>query len=158
MEVTISGGEKMAELSRRFRKLGRKDLKQGMTRAIKAEAEPLVVALRCSIRSTNMGLGAKTSGSSGIRDRVARGIKLRVRTSGRQAGIRLEVVGAPGEENMPRHIDKGEWRRMVYGHRDRWVNQRAERGWWTATINTRVPATRARISQLFDALSAVIGD
>lgn len=155
MEVTVHGGDKLAELAKRCRQAGRQDIKRGMVQAIRAEAAPLMSALRDAIRSTDMGVGAKSSGHTGVRERMAGAIKLKVTTGARTAGVRLETRGLGTEETLPGHVDKGRWRHRVYGH-DVWVEQHSERGWWTATIRVRTPATRARIVSLLDQIAMII--
>lgn len=154
MEVKIVGGEKLAELAKRCRQAGRRDLKLEMTRAVRAEAAPVLAKLKTAIRSVDMGIGSKSSGSghTGIRERIARAVRLKL-TTGRRAGLRFETIPVPGEENMPRHVDKGRWRHRVYGH-NVWVNQQAEPGWWTGTVRAAVPGLRIRVLSIFERIAA----
>lgn len=91
---------------------------------------------------------AYQAGKHGLRARIAKAIKLKIRTSGSSPGVRIEVAtsGLPEDQrSLPKHLDspKG-WRHPVFGHRDAWVQQYGQ-PWWSVTIERHRDPVRARI-------------
>ncbi|MFH8405576.1 hypothetical protein ACH4FX_12485 [Streptomyces sp. NPDC018019] len=76
---------------------------------------------------------AGRSGSTGLRQRVARGV--RVQQTGRAALRVVATMARPDEESLPLGLDSPSgWRHPVFGHRDRWVTQRTRGSWFRDEI------------------------
>lgn len=89
---------------------------------------------------------------SGLRDTVARSLRLTVKTGSKTPRIRIEVDASKMPEDqrtLPKHLDsvKG-WRHPVFGH-DPWTRQKG-RPWFKVTIERHAPAVRARILKAMD--------
>ena len=67
------------------------------------------------------GLAAKAAGRSGLRDSIARSIRIVAKDSGYgdQVGVRVAQHGglSADQRRLPRHMDKGGWRHPVMGDR-----------------------------------------
>lgn len=83
--------------------------------------------------------------ATGLRARIAHGVKSRVQWSGIHYGARLYVdtSGLPqSQRNLPKHLDRAAgWRHPVWGNRKNWVQQTGH-PWWDPTIQRHVPAVR----------------
>lgn len=146
-DVDIRGAERLALLSRQIKDLGDKDLKRELTRAIERTVEPLRRELPLSALRTlpqRGGLAARVASSQISIDR---------RSTGRGSGLRVRARNP----YALRRIDKGIIRHPVYGNRRAWVKQRVEPGWFTNPIDAAVPAIRADIEKVMNALAARIG-
>lgn len=100
------------------------------------------------LKATHRAMRAFHAGKHGLRARIAKAIKLKIRTSGSSPGVRIEVAasGLPEDQRtLPKHLDspKG-WRHPVFGHRDAWVQQYGQ-PWWSVTIERHRDPVRARI-------------
>lgn len=83
--------------------------------------------------------------ATGLRSRIAHGVKSRVQWSGHRYGARVYVdtSGLPqSQRNLPKHLNKAEgWRHPVWGNRKNWVQQTGH-PWWEPTIERHLPAMR----------------
>lgn len=125
VDFEVKTGGDLARISKELRKVGDgREIRKRLTREIRREAKPLVPIVRNAILS----LPTKGKDSSGLRKRMARAVTLRVRTSGRSAGVTLRVDGRKmpeGEGSLPAYMEgtKKRWKHPVYGDKDVWVSQ-----------------------------------
>lgn len=97
---------------------------------------------------------ARAKRGTGLRDSVARSLRLVTKTGSRLPRVRIEVDASKMPEDqrtLPKHLDavKG-WRHPVFGKReDPWVQQYG-RPWFSVTIERHLPGVRARILQAMD--------
>jgi len=120
-DFEIRGGEDLRRISRELRRMDEREL-----RKLRASAKPLVPLVRASI----MRIPSKSSGKTGLRKAMARAVTLKVRTTGRDAGVSIRVDGRkmpPGKGALPAYMEgrKSPWRHPVYGNTDTWVTQRS---------------------------------
>lgn len=132
--IEVRGAEQLADLSRRLKAAGDKDLQRELSKGIAKALQPLRRELPRSAR-------AKLPRRGGLADDVAAS-KLRTtrRTTGRAVGLRLT---ATNPDNI-RRIDKGEVRHKTYGHLP-WVRQRVTPGWFTDPAEAAGPAARREV-------------
>lgn len=83
--------------------------------------------------------------ATGLRARIAHGVKSRVQWSGIHYGARLYVdtSGLPqSQRSLPMHLNRAAgWRHPVFGNRKNWVQQTGH-PWWDPTIQRHIPALR----------------
>ncbi|WP_084963756.1 hypothetical protein [Thermoactinospora rubra] len=90
---------------------------------------------------------------SGLRDTIARSLRLVTKTGSRSARVRIEVDASKmpqDQRTLPRHLDseKG-WRHPVFGNRKKWVHQRGQ-PWFEVTIRRHAPKVRNDILKAMD--------
>lgn len=147
------------------------ELRKAMLKGVRQAATPLRNDLRAAVKatsanasSTNMtralwvlsryrGTNWERAGRSalrrsGLRDGVARSIRIVAKSSGfaGQAGVRISTSGQglpPDQRTLPRRMNKGSWSHPVYGNRNAWVKQTVSPpGWWSSTARRSGPAAR----------------
>lgn len=101
---------------------------------------------------------ARAKKGAGLRDSIARSLRLNVKTGSRSAQVRIEVDSSKlpeDQRSLPRHLDnpKG-WRHPTFGKKP-WVAQKG-RPWFEVTIRKHLPAMRAHILKAMDDVAAKI--
>lgn len=131
--IEVRGAEQLADLSRRLKTAGDKDLQRELSKGIAAAMQPLRRDLPRSAQRLPRrgGLAKQVAGS---RLRIVR------RNTGRAVGLRLT---ATNPDNI-RRIDKGEVRHKTYGHLP-WQTQRVTPGWFTDPAEAAAPAARREV-------------
>jgi hypothetical protein len=128
-----------------------------LRRSMKNTVQPFVAEAKNKVRSLPV-LGH--AGHTGLRRRVARGVRLTAGT-GRRDGAYLRVITSVADSKeaaIPRGLDSARgWRHPVFGNRDEWVTQHALRpGWFTETFqNARRPIVEGLENVLEDARDTV---
>jgi hypothetical protein len=122
VSVEIKGAEQLAELSKRLKQFGDKDLQRELSQGITQAMKPVRPALRESARRTLPRKG-------GLNLRVARA-KITTRRS--RQGVRLQ---AGGPRSQVDEINAGRFRHPVFGRKGRWVTQPITPGWWDRPID-----------------------
>ena len=148
MTVEITGGEKLAALSRALRAAGETGLKRQLDQDVHKAVAPLPAAIRASALATlprRGGLAAKVAGSK---------VTIRRRSGAVNPGIRVSTTHPFRIGKM----DRGAFRHPVFADtsktRDQWtwVEQKVPPGWWTTpTDRVRPQVVRA----VEDAIEAV---
>lgn len=147
MEISVTGAAQLDDLARRLRQAGRTDLRLELTRAVRAAARPVADAAKRDV----LALPSRGRGT-GLRRRVARAVRLSVRSSGRDVGAKVFVKGGDHlgprttTATMARHMDEGTWRHPVWGN-DWWVTQSVPPGWFTRPTRDAAPKARAEIGE-----------
>ncbi|UBU10036.1 hypothetical protein [Nonomuraea gerenzanensis] len=178
VEVRITGADQLAKLAKRLKAAGDdgKKLRKELLKAIRAGAKPALADTRRAVRTIpvtgSRGGGrkareehqfersrgdedrrrARARKGAGLRDSVARSLRLVVKTGSKTPLVRIEVDASkmpPDQRTLPKHLDavKG-WRHPTFG-RDPWVHQQG-RPWFRVTIKRHAPAVRARILKAMD--------
>jgi hypothetical protein len=122
VSVEIRGAEQLAELSRRLKEAGNKDLQRELSKGITQAMKPVRPALRASARKTLPRKG-------GLNVRVARA---KITTRRNRQGVRLQ---AGGPRSQVDEINQGRFRHPVFGDRSEWVTQSVAPGWWDRPTN-----------------------
>jgi hypothetical protein len=142
VEISVTGAEEFGALARRLRQAGRSDLRLELTRAVREAGKPVKDAAKVNV----LALPAHGPKHTGLRGRVARTVKLSVRTSGGGVGVRVSA-GPAGTDvgRLARHMNVGRWRHPVYGNRNAWVTQTMPPGWFDRATEHAAPKARQEI-------------
>lgn len=146
----VRGGRELRRITKGLREVGDgREIKKRFTKELRAAAKPLVPAVRASI------LAIPTSGSmgTGLRRRIARAVRLTVRTTGRSAGVSIAVDGRkmlPGEGALPAYMEgtKKPWRHPVFGG-DTWVTQ-TPRPYFYRVVRPLGQKSRTAVNKVLD--------
>lgn len=133
MQVTIRDSGDLAALSRTLRRAADgKQLRRELTKGMREELRPVLGQVRSAYQLAPSTRGIKTAeraGLGGLRELLAKAARIEIRTSGRQAGVRIRVDGRKmpaGLKGLPRAWEgRKRWRHPVYGNRNVWVSQPA---------------------------------
>jgi hypothetical protein len=127
MSLTLKAtGTDLRIVSAKLRKAGAtKAVRRSFSRNLRATAAPMVPAVRASIAA----IPVKGPKSTGLRKRLQKATRLKVRTTGRSASVAILVDPKKmpdGQKALPQYMEGAEghtrWRHPVYGH-DVWVTQ-----------------------------------
>lgn len=94
--------------------------------------KPAVADAKAHARAIPVGTG----GHSGLRRRVARGVKIEARTSRSPVLRVITEMTDPQERNLPRYLDNPAegWRHPVFGNRHKWVSQHTGAPWFREVL------------------------
>ena len=162
IQIKAGGANKYREVARRLRKAGRGDLQRELTKAVRKEGQPALAAVRAAWLTVDVtssrGGTARPDTSTGLRRRVARATKMRIR----QNGITLYVDAKRVDPNYPTLVTylngfprRRPWRHPVFapkgtGRADwAWTAQRGEEVFWP-TANEHRPQWRAGVEAATD--------
>lgn len=133
-DLTVSGANELAAVSKRLRAAGADGLRREMLRGLRAGAKPLTTVAR---RSALENLPRK----GGLNEVVAaQKFAVRTRTSGSNPGVR--VVGV--SKRHLTELDQGRLRHPTFGHKP-WVTQKVKPGWWSEALKGEAPKVRAAL-------------
>ncbi|MEV0470209.1 hypothetical protein [Streptomyces prunicolor] len=161
-DIRITGTGQLLELAARLRRAGHENIRQSYIRRLRRAAEPLRADLQDVVRrqplqSTGRGAG-KRSGPSPttrpFRESIAQAIRISVRTTGNPgAKVWLDKgllppdipVGAVNQMN-----DTGKLRHPVFGNKNRWSTQSADRGFWDNTVRAHTDRITTEVQRVGD--------
>ncbi|MEU0039103.1 hypothetical protein [Streptomyces sp. NPDC006333] len=159
--VRLRSAGELKRISRELRSLGDRELKKRFSKELRAEAKPLVPAVKAAIRQVP---SKRPYRSDGLRGRLAKAVKLEVKTSGRQAGVRIRMDGRkmPDKQGSLPRLVEGEgvlrgrrvdtrWRHPVYGQ-DRWVQQ-PPKPFFYKTVRSLGPRSRVGVNRVLNQIS-----
>ena len=96
----------------------------------------------------------KRERARGLRESVARGVRLSNVKKGRNSGIVIRSSGTylpPDQKKLPRAMNRGKWRHPVFGDRSVWVEQTATPvGWFDNTGKKAQPGLVREITKAVD--------
>lgn len=131
----------LTDLARQLRKVGdAKAIRRELTSGLRKGTKPAVNAVKASA----LGLPSKGTRPPVLRARMARATSAQVRTTGRQAGVRVRVrrTTMGDKAALPRVTNEGSWRHPVFS-RKVFVTQTSRRGWFDdANRYSAVPVRR----------------
>lgn len=118
-----------------------------MARNMREAMKPLVPDLRAAVR----GIPSSGKGHTGLRDKIARGVQVKVSTAGRSVGARIRVDARLLPDNaksLPELLEGTvPWRHPVYGNTDNWVTQ-APHPFFYRTLKPHESAVQTRMAQV----------
>lgn len=156
--IEIRGGEELRRITRGLKQLeDGKVLRRHFVKELRAAAKPVVPAVRAAIRA--IPSHSRNRGATRLRSRLSRATTLKVRTSGKQAGIVIRVDGRKmpaGQGSLPALMEgnKRPWRHPVYDD-DVWVKQDAH-PYFDVTVRKHAAAGRAAINKVVNDLDKLI--
>jgi hypothetical protein len=107
-----------------------KQLRQEFTRQVRDVLRPVVQEVKVAYRAAPSQQGSARRRGGSLRGELAKATAMRVRATGKRAGVSIGVAGKrmpSGMRALPRYWEgtKPRWRHPVYGDRDVWVDQAA---------------------------------
>lgn len=141
--IEVQGAEQLAHLSKRLKEAADKGLQRELSKALRDATAPVKGAARESALATLPRHG-------GLNVRVANS---KFSTRRRPDGLRVSAQNA----YALKQLDEGVSRHPVFGHRDRWVVERVNPGWWSKPVERLAPEARAEIIKAMDRIAAKIG-
>jgi len=116
----VRSGKDLQQISRELRRMDNREVTKRFRRELRAAAQPLVPAARRAALDIPVN---GTSGSTGLRKRLARSVRLIVRTTGRNAGVAILADPArmpAGQKALPAYMEgtKQPFRHPVFGRTD----------------------------------------
>lgn len=151
-------GADLREISRELRAQNQKEITRQFRKELRAVAAPFVPAVRKAID----GIPVKgTSGSTGLRERLKKDVKLTVRTVGKNARVSIGIPGnrmPPHEGSLPAMMEgTKKWRHPVFGDHDSgtWVGQESH-PFFYRTVRMMGPAAKAAINRVTDRITRKI--
>lgn len=146
-EVQATGAD-LREISRELRRMDNKAVLRQFRRELRAAAAPFVPAVRASIAQIPV---KGTSGSTGLRKRMQKAVKLTVRTVGRNAQVSIGVPGKrmpAGEGSLPAMMEgTKKWRHPVFGNEDVWVAQPSH-SYFFRVVRPMGPAAKVAVNRV----------
>lgn len=137
--ITIRDAGDLRRIASELRQVaGGKELRKELTGGIRNALKPVAAKAKAAYKGLPEGRsrGSRSREELGdLKDLLAKAVRLEVRTSGRQAGVRIRVDGRrmpSGLKSLPRlaegeghAVDSrgGRWRHPVFGDRETWVQQ-----------------------------------
>jgi hypothetical protein len=139
IDVKMSGQDDLRRLSKQLRTVGDgKAVRRDMMRGLRQGAKPAAAAVKAAALSLPDKSG---NASTGLRRRMAAATGVQVRTSGRQAGVKIRVSRRRmgGQASLAKVTNHGTWRHPVFASSNQtrsewtWVRQSSRRGWFDRT-------------------------
>jgi hypothetical protein len=160
--------QQLAALTRTLRQTAEgKELLKQLRKDLRRQAQPMVPAVRSSIRGLPSRGESRRRGRKSLRAEMARAVTLQVKTSGRGAGI--SVFMSPkkmpdGKKGLPGYFEripgKERLRHPVFGNREVWVQAQnvPPGGYFTRTVRPAEARVRAAIETTVNDLVRRIED
>jgi hypothetical protein len=147
----------LKRIAAELRSTGNKQLKSEFGKELRAAARPMVPAVRRAIRQIPSKRGYS---ADGLRGRMSKAVKLEVRTTGRDAGVRIRVDGRkmPDKQRALQSYMEGlkkPWRHPVYGNKEVWVKQDAH-PYFFRTVAPLGLRTRQNVNRAMDRVAKKI--
>lgn len=122
-------------------------LPKKLRKDLQAAVKPAVQEARGRVRA----LPVQGHGHSGLRRRVARGVRIQAAV-GRAPALRVVTfMDQPDEVNLPRYLDSAAgWRHPVFGNRHEWVRQTTGGGWFRETMVEHRPQIERDLQRVLD--------
>lgn len=150
-------GKDLKRIAAELRRMDNKQLKSEFGKELRAAAQPMVPAVKAAIRQIPSKRGYT---AAGLRGRMVKAVKLEVRTTGKDAGVRMRVDGRKmpsGDKNLQSYMEgvKKPWRHPVFGNRDVWVKQ-APKPYFFKTVNPIGTRARRNVNRAMDRVAKKI--
>ncbi len=158
----------LKQLGKDFRQASNgKELRQAFNWQVGAVLRPIVGQVRAAYRAAPSGGHGSASkarqGQPDLRGLLAKATGMQVRTSGRQAGVRIAVRGKKmpsGMRSLPRYWEgeattagRGRWRHPVFKDRTIWVQQPSRRT-FEPVVAPHLPQVTAAVNKARDEVAA----
>ncbi|MFJ4551098.1 hypothetical protein ACIP4X_18035 [Streptomyces sp. NPDC088817] len=148
--LELRTGKELKRIASELRRMNDPELKKRFSKELREAAKPMVPAVRKAIREIP---SKRRYTASGLRGRMSKAVKLEVRTSGKDAGVRIRVDGRKmpdKEKSLQSYMEgvKPRWRHPVFGH-DVWVQQPAK-PYFFKTVDRLGQQTRQSVNRAID--------
>jgi hypothetical protein len=154
----------LKQLGKDFRQASNgKELRKAFNKQVSGVLRPVAAEVRAAyLAAPSHGHGSASRARQGqpdLRGLLAKSTVMQVRTSGRQAGVRIAVRGKKmpsGMRSLPRYFEgepttagRGRWRHPVFGDRTRWVQQPSRRT-FEPVVSPHLPQVAAAVQRARD--------
>jgi hypothetical protein len=143
-DLRIEGSEKLGALSEALRRYGVVELEQELFDGIVKSVEPLVEAVKKSLKNY-------------LPDRYAEElartlVDKAVRLAGTNPGVRLTASAKTGrgKQRDLASLNRGRLRHPLYGNREWWFDQEVKKGFWDEPLIDESDAVRAELVKVLD--------
>lgn len=145
--INVRLGEEFRRTANALREVDR-NLPGKLRKDIERTVRPAVADVKARVRSLPV---QGTSGHTGLRRRVARGVKIQART-GKSPILRVTTsMVERDEQNLPGYLDSpAGWRHPTFGHRDRWVHQSTGGSWFRDPLADHRPEIAQSLRRVLD--------
>lgn len=154
MNQIINSGADLRRVAADLKRAGEVDLRKSLAKNIREAVKPLVPELRSAIKS----LPSKGHGT-GLRDKTARGVQVKVSLSGPRVGARVRVdprLFPADAKSLPKRLEGiGRWRHPVFGT-DTWVTQ-APHPYFYNTILPHKTRIQTQVAQVLEDTARAAG-
>jgi hypothetical protein len=156
--VTVRDSGDLRRIAKELKAMNDKELKKKLSKELRAAARPLVPVTRKAIRAIP---SSRSYSAAGLRGRMSKAVRTEVKTSGKQAGVRIRVDGRkmPAKQGaLPAYMEgsKKPWRHPVYGNREVWVVQTAKPYFYKTLRPKAGPAARKAVNRVITDVSKQI--
>lgn len=131
--IQVTGADRLADVTKALRQVGNKDLRNKMTRTLRANARPLIQDARRNARRILPEEG-------GVNEVVARSkFRVSIHGMGKRVGVRITAVG------LDSRLDKtGRLRHPTFGRREKgdWKEQQVQPHWFSDPMQAGAPKVR----------------
>ncbi|QES45269.1 hypothetical protein DEJ49_33565 [Streptomyces venezuelae] len=145
--VNVHLGEEFKRVANSLREVDRA-LPGKLRKDLEKAVRPAVADAKAHVRAVPVQ-GQK---HTGLRRRIARGVKIQARTSRSPVLRVLSTMTDPQEQGLPGYLDdpaKG-WRHPVFGNRDKWVSQHTGAPWFRDVMADHRPEMEHNLQRVLD--------
>ena len=139
---------RLRQIRANLKAAGEKRIAREFNRALKDAAKPVAE----DEKRAALAIKAKGPKSTGLRQGLADGVRIGVRTSKTTAGVRILT-----KAKLAKASRNGKWRHPVFGDRTVWVFESLAPGWFSRTARRHRTEAAARIHVVIDAYAKRIG-
>lgn len=141
VDLRIVGAEQLADVARRCKEAGDKELRRDLMRGINRSLKPAKAAVKAAALRELPRRG-------GLNRVIATSrIGSRSRTGGRNPAVFL--TGKKAGHDL-RSVDRGRLRHPVFGNKSVWVTQEIKPGWWSRTLQDQAPRVRREVVDVLE--------
>lgn len=138
LELRMLGAEALGDVAKDLRRVGDKELKKQLNRALRAATKPAIAETRQFARDLLPKQGH-------LNERVARSkFRTKIRT-GANPSVRITATGLDARLNS-----QGRDRHPVYGNRKVWVEQKVKPGWFDVPMRRGARHVREELTASID--------
>lgn len=152
MDIVVEGGKEFHELAKRLRKAGQKELAKELQKTLRDKAKTISEEQRVEVKK----LPARGSKHTRLRSRVAGKVRVQVKSTGADAGVRIQVDKANTLGNMPAYLNIGSWRHPLFGNKKFWFKQEVPPGWFDKPVEKSGPKVREDMLHTLENISEKI--
>lgn len=183
--IEMKGTAEFRETAAKLKAAGNGQLSRKMAREMRSAARPAVNDARQSVRSLSSSADGRGGGSQaraqhtasrsrsksergrdkafagrGLRETVARAVRVQVSAAARSASMRIRVQTRhlpPDQRTLPRRMNEGRWRHPVFGNRAAWVTQVVNpKGWFDRPMRKHGRKVRDEAVSVVDDINRTI--
>lgn len=141
VDIRVIGVDELAEVGRRLKETGDKELRRDLLRGMNRATKPVKAKVKAAALRDLPRRGGLNRVVASAR------ISTRTRTSGNNPAVFL--TGKKSGHDL-RAIDRGRLRHPVFGNREVWVSQDVKPGWWSRTVAAEADEVGREVRRTLD--------